>query len=75
MRIKEITWTQEYKEFDIGEWVVPTSHRCTLYPGRYKVTGFKVPLYMGDPGWVFLEGRESSVEITYLESEDESEDE
>mgnify|MGYP001608485199 CR=1 FL=1 len=69
MRIKEILWQQYYKEFDIGEWVIPSSTRCSLTPGRYKVIGFKPPLYLGDPGWVTIEGRESPVAITYLESE------
>lgn len=67
MKIREITWTETYKEFEVGEKVKPNSNRCPLAFGVYTVTEFFPPLHPGDSSIVFVEGRLTGVSTEYLE--------
>lgn len=67
MEIKEITFTETYKEFTVGEVVSPCSGKCSLPNGKYVVTAFHAPHYPGDQAIVFLEGQKYGVSTEFLE--------
>jgi len=60
-------YTFNYKTFEPGDFVGPTSKRCPLDPGRYKVVKFVKPLipYETD-GIVFVEGKKTGISAEYL---------
>ena len=66
MRIEEITWTEKYKMFEVGERIVPTSRRCSLNPGIYVVTKCVAPICAGDESVVFVEGRDTGISTEYV---------
>ena len=68
MKLKEITFTVTYKEFEKGEKVRPTSSRCPLSPGEYVITECHPPLCAGDETIVFVEGREHGLSAEYITS-------
>jgi hypothetical protein len=68
MRRESITFRTEYKMFEPGERVRPTSVRCPLGPGEYVVTRCVAPISPGDDSTVFVEGRQRGVGTEYLES-------
>lgn len=70
MRIEARTFRVEYKMFDVGERIRPTSSRCPLEPGEYVVTSCVAPSSPGDDSTVFVEGEPWGVGTDYLESAD-----
>lgn len=60
----------EYKMFEPGERIRPTSSRCPLHPGEYVVTGCVPPISPGDDSIVFVGGHRSGLGTEYLESVD-----
>lgn len=68
MRKVKKSFEIEYNEFEVGEMVKPTSNRCPLEPGVYKVTKFIPPMTHEDSAVVFVEGHEYGIETTYLRS-------
>ena len=69
MKLREITYTQTYKEFEVGEKVRATSNRCPLLMDRvYTVTEFSPPRYPGDGGVIFVEGRLTGLSTEYVEA-------
>ena len=71
MRRETTTWTEEYKVFDNGEKVKPTSPRCPLPPGVYVVTKCHKPMYAGDEVIVFVEGHDTGFSGEYLTAVEE----
>ena len=75
MRFVEKTVTITYKEFEVGELVKPSSPRCVLPQGVYRVTKFLAPMVPHETdGIVFVEGRSTGISAEYLmpvEDEDE----
>lgn len=70
MRREAITFRVEYKMFEPGERIRPTSSRCPLDPGEYVVTSCVAPISPGDDSTVFVEGHQWGVGTEYLESVD-----
>jgi hypothetical protein len=70
MRREAITFRIEYKMFEPGERIRPTSSRCPLGPGEYVVTSCVAPISPGDDSTVFVEGHQWGVGTEYLESVD-----
>ena len=70
MRREAITLRVEYKMFEPGERIRPTSSRCPLDPGEYVVTSCVAPISPGDDSTVFVEGQQWGVGTEYLESVD-----
>jgi hypothetical protein len=70
MRREAFTVRVEYKMFEPGERIRPTSSRCPLDPGEYVVTSCVAPIAPGDDSTVFVEGRQWGVGTEYLESVD-----
>jgi hypothetical protein len=70
MRREAKTFRVEYKMFDPGERIRPTSSRCPLDPGEYVVTSCVAPISPGDDSTVFVEGQQWGVGTEYLESVD-----
>jgi hypothetical protein len=70
MQIEAITFRVEYKMFEPGERIRPTSSRCPLDSGEYVVTRCRAPISPGDDSIVFVEGRQRGVETEYLQSAD-----
>lgn len=68
MRIEAIAFRVEYKMFEPGERIRPTS--CPLDPGEYVVTSCSAPVSPGDDSVVFVEGRQRGVGTEYLGSVD-----
>ena len=68
MRWERAIFEVQYKVFDVGEKVTPTSPRCPLDPGVYTVTKCHKPLYEGDETVVFVEGHATGVSGEYLTS-------
>ena len=70
MRWEKAIYEVQYKVFDIGERVTPTSPRCPLDPGIYTVTEYHRPRHEGDEVVVFVEGHKTGVSGEYLTSVD-----
>jgi len=70
MRWEKVIYEVQYKVFDIGERVTPTSPRCPLDPGIYTVTKYHGPRHEGDEVVVFVEGHKTGVSGEYLTSVD-----
>jgi hypothetical protein len=60
------TFVVEYKMFDVGEKIKPTSNRCPLEEGVYTVVECHAPRFPGDDSVVFVEGRATGVSTEYL---------
>jgi hypothetical protein len=70
MRREAITVRVEYKMFEPGERIRPTSSRCPLDPGEYVVASCVAPISPCDDSTVFVEGYQWGVGTEYLESVD-----
>lgn len=68
MEYVQATYLVRYKVFTPGEVVRPTSRRCPLDEGEYVVARYFPPLSSDDEPIVFVEGRQTGVEATYLTS-------
>jgi hypothetical protein len=66
MRIEKITWTEEFRIFEEGDKVKPSSRRCVLDDGVYEVVSCHIPQYPGDEVIVFVKGHECGVSGEYL---------
>ncbi len=66
MRWEEITWTEKYKMFEVGELITPTSTRCPLASGVYEVEECKAPKFAGEQSMVFVKGHRYGVSTEYL---------
>ena len=67
MRTEKYTFEVEYRMFDVGEQVTPTSPRSPLEMGKvYTVTRCVAPFRPLDDSVVFVEGRETGVSADYL---------
>lgn len=67
MKIRQESYTFKWKEFLPGELVSPTSSRCPLEPGVYKVTAFTPPFIpFEQDGIVFVEGYIYGISAEYL---------
>jgi hypothetical protein len=60
------TFTVTYNYFEPGDLVTPTSTRCPLDPGVYKVEMCFKPAYPGDECIVHIEGHQYGVSSEYL---------
>lgn len=58
MKIQTFTWTEDYKIFEVGEFVMPNSSRCVLAEGVYRVTECVPPMFAGSEAIIFVEGHE-----------------
>ena len=72
MRMEQKTFTVEYRMFDVGERVRPSSPRCPLRSGIYVVSRCLAPMFAGEEATVFVEGREHGVSAQYLMAADET---
>jgi len=67
MKMREELYTFKWKEFLPGEMVSPTSTRCSLEPGVYKVVAFTPPFVpFEQDGIVFVEGHIYGISAEYL---------
>lgn len=67
MEIRTVTYTEEYKWFEAGELITPTSNRTPLEMGRvYTVIKCSAPKFAGDSSVVWVEGRIQGIETNYL---------
>lgn len=61
------TYIVEFQVFAVGDIVRPTSPRCPLPMGEYRVVGFIEPIIPYElSGVVFVEGHEFGVDAEYL---------
>lgn len=67
MRTESVTYTVEYKVFDVGERVKASSPRCALEMGKvYTVTRYVRPRTPGVEPVIFVEGREIGLICEYV---------
>ena len=67
MKTASETYIFEWKVFEPGDRVSPTSTRCVLPPGVYIVEEFHNPLIPFElDGTVFVEGHRTGVSAEYL---------
>lgn len=61
------TFEVEYNYFEPGTLVRPTSPRCPLYTGIYKVTKMYEPIDVTDEAICFVDGHSYGISTVYLE--------
>lgn len=57
----------EYKYFEPGTMVKPTSNRCSLSEGIYEIISCTEPLYASDEAICFVKGHKYGISTEYLE--------